>query len=238
MFVILRGAHARFERGGRPASADDTCCPSASAEILRGSCALFGRPSHVPRDCPTPQVQASSPGGGTCAGSLVESGSVGASPGALRAHSSAHFFAALLVAKPEPFVRIEARILRCAAKSARCGARFCGRCRTHCPDVLPGRRLCLRGVRLRSTAGGRGGASFLPCGDSCAPAGVRLRAREAAFPAMFRRLGASPFCRGALTGFSCVSGRMAETHAAGKALTPARSRKRAECGRPGLPHSG
>lgn len=49
---------------------------------------------------------------------------------------------------------------------------------------------------------------------------------------------ASPFCRGKLPAFSCVSGRMAETHAAGKALTPARSRKRAECGRPGLPHSG
>ena len=101
MFVILRGAHARFERGGRPASADDTCCPSASAEILRGSCALFGRPSHVPRDCPTPQVQASSPGGGTCAGSLVESGSVGASPGAFRAclparrSPSEHCFGAL-----------------------------------------------------------------------------------------------------------------------------------------------
>ena len=95
MFVILRGAHARFERGRRPDSADDTCCPSASAEILRGSCALFGRPSHVPRDCPTPQVQASSPGGGTCAGSLVESGSVGASLCALRACLPAHFFAVL-----------------------------------------------------------------------------------------------------------------------------------------------
>ena len=191
MFVILRGAHARFERGGRPASADDTCCPSASAEILRGSCALFGRPSHVPRDCPTPQVQASSPGGGTCAGSLVESGSVGASPGALRAHSSAHFFAALLVAKPEPFVRIEARILRCAAKSARCGVRFCGRCRTHCPDVLPGRRLCLRGVRLRSTAGGKVGAlrrSLLrQMRGRAHRRAFACERREAAFPAMFRR---------------------------------------------------
>ena len=49
---------------------------------------------------------------------------------------------------------------------------------------------------------------------------------------------ASPFCRRELPGFFCVSGRMAETQAAGKALSPARSRKRAECGRPGLPHSG
>lgn len=89
------------------------------------------------------------------------------------------------------------------AKSARCGARSCGRC----ADALTG-------------------------GRSPASAGKRLSRRCSG------DFMASPFCRGKLPGFSCVSGRMAETQAAGKALSPARSRKRAECGRPGLPHSG
>lgn len=145
------------------------------------------------------------------------------------AHSSAHFFAALRGSNPESFVARQSRRVAAFASAADAG-------RTARAEAWPARRPpsehCRR-QRLRVLL-----LPCLPCADSCAPAGVRVRAREAAFPAMFRRLGASPFCRGALTGFSCVSGRMAETHAAGKALTPARSRKRAECGRPGLPHSG
>ena len=111
------------------------------------------------------------------------------------------------------------------------------------PDALPGRTArakawparrppsehCRR-QRLRVLLAVRG---FLCTGGrSPVSAGKRL-SRRCSGDVM-----ASPFCRGKLPGFSCVSGRMAETHAAGKALTPARSRKRAECGRPGLPHSG
>lgn len=158
---------------------------------------------------------------------------------ALRAHSSAHFFAALRRAKSEPFVRIESRTLRCAAKSARCGARFCGRC----ADALTGGGLACAafafGALLRSTAGGRGGASFFPCADSCAPAGVCLRAPGSGFPGdvpatSWRRRSAAE----SSPDFPAFPAGWRKRHAAGKALTPARSRKRAECGRPGLPHSG
>ena len=79
MFAILRGTHARFERDGRPASADDTCCPCAAAEILRGPCAadfwrrlrplrsgralcaLLGEHPGSVRAFPTPQVPTSAP---------------------------------------------------------------------------------------------------------------------------------------------------------------------------------
>ena len=195
-----------------------------------GSCALFGRPSHVPRDCPTPQVQASSPGGGTCAGSLVESGSVGASPGALRACLPAHFSPLCADRIPNPSLRGKVGALRRSLLRQMRG-------RAH------GRRPGLRGVRLRSTASEhcrRPGRRVLLAVRGFLRTGGRLPA--SAGKRLSRRCSgdfmASPFCRGELPGFSCVSGRMAETQAAGKALSPARSRKRAECGRPGLPHSG
>lgn len=136
-------------------------------------------------------------------------------------------------AKPEPFVARQSRRVAALASAADAGRIA----RTHCPG---------EGLACAASAFGalpEAKAARPSCRACRAGIPVHRRAfacerREAAFPAMFRRLGASPFCRGALTGFSCVSGRMAETHAAGKALTPARSRKRAECGRPGLPHSG
>lgn len=201
MFVILRGAHARFERGGRPASADDTCCSSASAEILRGSCAAdWGRrlrPLRLDR--------------ALCA---------------LRAHSSAHFFAALRGSNPASFVARQSRRVAALASAADAG-------RIVRAKAWPARRSpsehCRR-QRLRVLLAVRG---FLRIGGrSPASAGKRLSRRCSG------DFMASPFCRGKLPGFSCVSGRMAETQAAGKALSPARSRKRAECGRPGLPHSG
>lgn len=196
-----------------------------SAGLLRA----LRTPIHVPRDCPTPQVQASSPGGGTCAGSLVESGSVGASPGALRACLPAHFFAALRGRSPNPSLRGKVGALRRSLLR-------------QMPDALTGGMLGLRGVRLRSTAGGRGCASFLPClpcADSCAPAGVRLRAPGSGFPGdvpatSWRRRSAAE----SSPDFSAFPAGWRKRHAAGKALSPARSRKRAECGRPGLPHSG
>lgn len=197
-----------------------------SAGLLRA----LRTPIHVPRDCPTPQVQASSPGGGTCAGSLVESGSVGASPGALRACLPAHFFAALRGRSPNPSLRGKVGALRRSLLR-------------QMPDALPGR-----------TARAKAWPARRPPSEHCRRPGLRVllavrgflctggRSPVSAGKRLSRRCSgdvmASPFCRRELPGFSCVSGRMAETHAAGKALTPARSRKRAECGRPGLPHSG
>lgn len=73
----------------------------------------------------------------------------------------------------------EARILRCAAKSARCGARFCGRCRTRSrAEAWPARRSpsehCRRpGLRVLLAVRG-----FLRTGGrSPASAGKRLSRR-------------------------------------------------------------
>lgn len=226
MFVILRGAHARFERGGRPASADDTCCPSASAEILRGSCALFGRPSHVPRDCPKPQVQASSPGGGTCAGSLVESGSVGTSPGAL-GHTLLRIFSPLCAGRtPNPSLRGKVGALRRSLLR-------------QMPDALTGGGLACAAFAFGALP--VAGAARPSC-RARIPAHRRAFAcerREAAFPAMFRRRhGVAVLPRRAPRIFLRFRQDGGKSCGGERGGAPARSRKRAECGRPGLPHSG
>ena len=79
------------------------------------------------------------------------------------AHSSAHFFAALRGAKPESFVARQSRRVAALASAADAG-------RAH------GRRLGLRGVRLRSTAGGKGCASFF-----CRACRARIPAHRRAF---------------------------------------------------------
>lgn len=141
-----------------------------SAGLLRA----LRTPIHVPRDCPTPQVQASSPGGGTCAGSLVESGSVGASPGALRACLPAHFFAALRGRSPNPSLRGKVGALRRSLLR-------------QMPDALTGGGLACAAFAFGALPGA--GAARPSC-RARIPAHRRAFAcelREAAFPAMFRR---------------------------------------------------
>lgn len=201
MFVILRGAHARFERGGRPASADDTCCPLASAEILRGSCAAdWGRrlrPLRLDR--------------ALCA---------------LRACLPAHFFAALRGANPDASLRGKVGALRRSLLR-------------QMPDALTGGGLACAAFAFGALPGA--GAARPSC-RARIPAhrwAFACERREAAFPAMFRRrherrrsaAERSPDFPAFPAGWRKVMRR-------GKGGAPARSRKRAECGRPGLPHSG
>ena len=163
---------------------------------------------------------------------LLRGGGVGSVPCALTGLSAR--FGHTLLRIFSPLCAGESRILRCAAKSARCGARFCGRCRTrsraeawparrspseHCRR--PGRRVLLA-VRGFLRTGGR-----LPAGE------------ESGFPGDVP--ATSWRCRSAAErspDFPAFPAGWRKSHAAGKALSPARSRKRAECGRPGLPHSG